>query len=354
MTAFDVLPDGLLVADAAGTVVSVNTAGAALLRRSAADIVGRDYREVLPLTDTVGRDWWACTQPYDGLKIRTGQPERRLMLPDERELYITARYVRENPCGPLRQLVVSFRGAGERERAERDRADLVSTVAHELRSPLTSVKGFTATLLNKWDRFNDEQRLLMLQTVNADADRVTRLIGELLDVSRIDAGRLELRKQVVDVPAAVRRLIDGRIVSGDSPDRFEIDVAEGLPEMWLDPDKLDQVLANLVDNAIRHGAGTVTIAITPASDSAEWAHPDGLRPGRGCGRGDPQSGISAILASRPPWRDRTRPLHRERPCRSAWRRGGSRRRARWWRVVSGHAPDRDAGVRALDSRRLSV
>ncbi len=266
MTAFDVLPDGLLVADAAGTVVSVNTAGAGLLRRSVADIVGRDYREVLPLTDTVGRDWWACTQPYDGLKIRTGQPERRLMLPDERELYITARYVRENPCGPLRQLVVSFRGAGERERAERDRADLVSTVAHELRSPLTSVKGFTATLLNKWDRFNDEQRLLMLQTVNADADRVTRLIGELLDVSRIDAGRLELRKQVVDVPAAVRRLIDGRIASGDSPDRFEIEAAEGLPEMWLDPDKLDQVLANLVDNAIRHGAGTVTIAITPASD----------------------------------------------------------------------------------------
>jgi len=266
VTAFDVLPDGLLVADAAGSVVSINTAGASLLRGTVDAFAGRDYREVLPVTDTVGRDWWACTRPYDGLAIRTGQPERRLMLPDERELYITARYVRDVPCGPVRQLVVSFRGAGERERAERDRADLVSTVAHELRSPLTSVKGFTATLLNKWDRFNDEQRLLMLQTVNADADRVTRLIGELLDVSRIDAGRLELRKQVVDVPAAVRRLIDGRVASGDLPDRFEIEAAEGLPEMWLDPDKLDQILANLVDNAIRHGAGTVTIAIAPAGD----------------------------------------------------------------------------------------
>jgi signal transduction histidine kinase len=266
VTAFDVLPDGLLIADAAGHVVSVNTAGAALLRRTIDDVVGRDYREVLPLSDTVGRDWWACTAPYDGLAIRTGQPERRLMLPDERELYLTARYVRDVPCGRVRELVISFRGAGERERAERDRADLVSTVAHELRSPLTSVKGFTATLLNKWDRFNDEQRLLMLQTVNADADRVTRLIGELLDVSRIDAGRLELRKQVVDVPAAVRRLIDGRIASGDSADRFEIEASAQLPEMWLDPDKLDQILANLVDNAIRHGAGTVTIAVAPTSN----------------------------------------------------------------------------------------
>ena len=54
------------------------------------------------------------------------------------------------------------------------RSDLVATVAHELRSPLTGIKGFTATLLNKWDRFTDEQRQLMLETVDADADRAHR------------------------------------------------------------------------------------------------------------------------------------------------------------------------------------
>jgi signal transduction histidine kinase len=264
--AFDALPDGILIADEAGSVVLVNRAGAALLRRGIDDSLGHDYRDVLPFTDVVGRDWWSCTSPYDGLAIRTGQPERRLMLPDERELYVTARYDRDGKCGRVCRLIVSFRGAGERERAERDRADLVSTVAHELRSPLTSVKGFTATLLNKWDRFNDEQRLLMLQTVNADADRVTRLISELLDVSRIDAGRLELRKQVVDVPSAVRRLVEGRVVSGDPPERFSTDFAAALPEMWLDPDKLDQVLANLVDNAIRHGAGVVTVTVDRSDD----------------------------------------------------------------------------------------
>lgn len=262
--AFDVLPDGLLVADGAGVVVALNPAGARLLRRDADDTLGRDYREVLPVSDSVGHDWWACTQPYDGLAIRTGQPERRLTLPDERELYLTATYVRAQPCGPLTHLVVSFRGAADRERAERDRADLVSTVAHELRSPLTSVKGFTATLLNKWDRFNDEQRKLMLATVNADADRVTRLIAELLDVSRIDADRLELHKQVVDIPAAVRRVIDGRVASGEPADRFHLHVAGELPEVWLDPDKLDQVLANLLDNAVRHGAGDVEIGVEPA------------------------------------------------------------------------------------------
>lgn len=266
--AFDELPDGLIVADQTGRVVVLNPAGSRLLRRTADETLGHDYREILPVTDSVGRDWWACTRPYDGLAIRTGQPERRLMLPDERELYVTATYVRDRPCGPLRRLVISFRGAADRERAERDRADLVSTVAHELRSPLTSVKGFTATLLNKWDRFNDEQRQLMLQTVNADADRVTRLISELLDVSRIDADRLELHKQVVDIPAAIRRLVDGRVAAGEPAERFVLRASDSLPEMWADPDKLDQVLANLVDNAVRHGAGKVTMAVESTGEGA--------------------------------------------------------------------------------------
>ena len=106
--AFDVLPDGLLIADGAGTVELVNVAGLALLHRNLGDVIGRDYREVLPLTDTVGRDWWACTRPYDGLLIRTGQPERRLTLPDERELYVTARYDRDVRRGRVRGCSSAF------------------------------------------------------------------------------------------------------------------------------------------------------------------------------------------------------------------------------------------------------
>jgi len=266
LAAYDDLPDGVLVAGADRMVTALNLAGVRLLGVPVDAALGRDYREVMPLADLAGADWWACTDPYSGLATRTGQPERVLELdrgPNRgRQLLVTARLVRES--GRLVRLVVAFRDTRARERADRDRADLISAVAHELRSPLTTVKGFTATVLAKWDRLTDGQKRAMLQAVEADADRVTRLLSDLLDVSRIDAGRLTLRTQVVDLPAAVERVLAGRVASGERPDRFVLAVAGPLPETWLDPDRVAQVLGNLVENALRHGAGTVTVGVAGA------------------------------------------------------------------------------------------
>jgi signal transduction histidine kinase len=267
----DDLPDGLVVADETGQVVVVNRAAAALLHLPADEILGKDISDALPLTDLDGRSWWACTDPYGGLPTRTGQPERALLLPDGRELLVTARYVRRRPRGPVGQVVVSLRGAHVRERQERGRAELIATVAHELRSPLTSVKGFTATLLRKWERFSDDQKRLMLETVDADADRLTRLITELLDIARIDSGRLEIRRRPVDLAVLVRRQVDGLVAAGHSADRFAVDVVAPLPQMWLDQDKVDQVLANLLENAVRHGEGAVAVTIEPYGDDPAGA-----------------------------------------------------------------------------------
>ena len=260
---YDALPDGVVVAGPDGRVEVLNRSAARLLGTSAQAALGADYRDVLPFVDDQGRDWWKCTDPYDGLTSRSRQPERLLSLPNGTDLLVTASYVRDEQRRLVR-LIVCLRDTRARERVERARANLVSTVAHELRSPLTSVKGFTATLLAKWDRFSDEHKQLMLQTVNADADRVTRLITDLLDVSRIDAGRIELRPQVVDLAASISRVIDGRIAAGEPPDRFVFEQQGELPEMWVDPDKFQQIVGNLVENALRHGNGTVTVRLAPA------------------------------------------------------------------------------------------
>jgi PAS domain S-box-containing protein len=262
----DDLPDGVVVADAGGRVVLFNTLAAQLTGVSAASAIGRDFRAALPLKGLDGHNWWESSDPYGGDRERTRQPERVLCLPDEREILVSARYVRARPGGDLVRLVLTVRDASAR--SERSRADLVSEVAHELRSPLTSVKGFTSTLLNKWERLTDKQKLFMLETVNADADRVTRLIHDLLDVSRIESGRLEVHRQVVDLPAAVRRLVASRVASGYAEERFRVEARGELPQMWLDSDKLEQILSNLVENGVRHGAGTVSVVIEPCEGGA--------------------------------------------------------------------------------------
>ncbi|MEU5190528.1 ATP-binding protein [Streptomyces klenkii] len=260
----DELPDGLVVADENGRVTCFNAAAARITAVRPDEALGRSLESALPLEDLDGRRWWPMTDPYGGLTTRVGQPERNLLLPGGREVLVSVRYVRERPTGPVRRLVVQLRGTDARRRTERSHAELIATVAHELRSPLTSVKGFTATLLAKWERFTDDQKRLMLETVDADADRVTRLIAELLDISRIDSGRLELRRQPVDVVAAVRRHVQAYTTAGHRPDRFEVKVTAPLPALWADPDKVDQVLGNLLENAVRHGEGRVTIEVAPA------------------------------------------------------------------------------------------
>ena len=270
----DDIPDGLVIADHAGRVAVFNRAASRLTGISPAQALGGDVREVLPLQDSDQRCWWTATQPYAGLATRSRHPERCLYLPDGTELLVTVGYVRSprglgpregwhREPGAVRRVMITLRGTEQRTRLDRSRADLVSTVAHELRSPLTSVKGFTATLLAKWTRFTDDQKLVMLETVNADADRVTRLITELLDVSRIESGRIEVHRELVDIPARIRKVIGGRVAAGDAEDRFRIEVAGELPETWLDVDKVDQILVNLIENATRHGAGTVTTVVEP-------------------------------------------------------------------------------------------
>ncbi|GIH22955.1 PAS domain-containing sensor histidine kinase [Acrocarpospora phusangensis] len=264
--AVDDLPDGLVAVDGSGRVLAVNRAAERLtgVRRAAA--VGAHVTDVLPFRDAEGRDWWKWLDPHGGLSTRSRQVERPVVL-DRRELLVAARFVRvPERGGRVARVVITLRDTAARSRLERSRADLVSTVAHELRSPLTSVKGFTATLLAKWERFTDAQKLVMLQTVNADADRVTRLITELLDVSRIESGRLEIRRQVVDIPARARRIIAGRVAAGEPEERFVLVVDGELPETWLDQDKIDQILGNLLENAVRHGRGKVTIVVEPV----EW------------------------------------------------------------------------------------
>jgi PAS domain S-box-containing protein len=195
------LPDGVVVVEADGTVAYANAAAERLAGASSDQLNGQPVDTVMPLLDEAGNAWWACSAKLRAMPGVRGVPPRELSLAAAGRAVrvdLAARFVRGRD-GKVVQAICVLRDASARRRAEAARGELVSTLSHELRSPLTSVKGFTSTLLHRWDRFTDEQKRHMLETVDADADRVTRLIKELLDVSRIDAGRLELHRQLIDL-----------------------------------------------------------------------------------------------------------------------------------------------------------
>lgn len=256
---WDALPDGVVIADGDGRILLVNATARAMLGNQAH--VGADLAEALTLQDQDAADWFAQVRPYDGLGTRSGVPEQSWLLPDGSEVLVTARLQRARPNSPVERVALTLRAGRGRARLDRERSDLVATVAHELRSPLTGVKGFVTTLLSKWDRLNDEQKKLMLHTVATDAERLSRLITELLDVARIDTGRLPLYRREIDAAAAVER-VAASVRAGTSR-TITVAAPAGESRVFADPDKFVQVATNLVENAVRHGEGVVSVLLEP-------------------------------------------------------------------------------------------
>jgi signal transduction histidine kinase len=261
----DDFPDGVLIAGPDGKVEYVNERIRSMARASGDEMIGMHVDDALPFDDLNGNTWYACSRPYDGLATRTRISEQAWWSPRGSEYLITARLVRDKPGGPVQRVIVSVRNARVRNQRDRERSDLVATVAHELRSPLTGIKGFTSTLLTKWDRFSEDQRHLMLETVDADADRLSRLITELLDAARIDAGRLTLRRGPVRLDELVRRVLTN--MSGGASDPFEVTVKDELEVVWGDDDRMIQVVTNLVENAARHGFGLKQVLLENSSQA---------------------------------------------------------------------------------------
>ena len=236
----DALPDAVLVATAEGRLQALNAAALDVLGAEAADLVGQPLGAAFDVRAPGGaptmRDGWPATD---------GEMEVTFRRPDgvDVPVAVTVRVDDE-------MAIVALRPSGERSGIA-----IISTVSHELRSPLTSVKGYTSLMLSRWDRLKDEQKRSMLEQVHHDADRVTRLVTELLDISRLETGRLVLRRQMVDVPAIASSVVE-KVAMGVDDLECEVVFADDFPRVYADPDKVEQVLTNLVENAAKYGSPT--------------------------------------------------------------------------------------------------
>ena len=131
------------------------------------------------------------------------------------------------------------------------KSNFISLVSHELRTPLTAIKGFIVTLFHYDKEIPEDKRRIYLSVLNEETDRLTRLINELLDISRIESGRMEIQWARASVPEIVQRVFDTLSVKANTIKLIK-DFSENFPSIVADPDKLEQVIMNLVGNALRY------------------------------------------------------------------------------------------------------
>jgi signal transduction histidine kinase len=140
-------------------------------------------------------------------------------------------------------------------------AELISGIAHELRSPLTSIKGFSSTLVKRWDRFTDEQRFQFVETIQSDAERMARIVSEVVDLARLEANRLELHPQRTEISTVASRAIE-QLADLPGAERITVEIDPGL-HAWADPARLEVVMFNLVENGVKFSdSGPVRLSAT--------------------------------------------------------------------------------------------
>ena len=277
---FDLLPDAVLYLDANRRIDNANEAAASLMGRSVEELVGADVTEAINPRGKDGKPlllegWHRSTELRSVRRLPELEVTIRRADGEDIRTYVTGSYQR-NGDGGLEGAVLAIRPAGVRGHQAATGIEIVSTVSHELRSPLTSVKGYTSLLLNRWDRLKDDQKRMMLEQVNHDADRVTRLITELLDISRLESGRLILRRQMIDLRALTDSVIEK--VRMEYPElESDVQFPGELPSVYADPDKVVQVLTNLVENACKYASpkGIVVAAELTTETVAVAVHDKG-------------------------------------------------------------------------------
>jgi two-component system, OmpR family, phosphate regulon sensor histidine kinase PhoR len=238
---FDSMIEGLLLLDERGRIQIANRAFAALFGVTV-DIRGRTIMEGLRL-----HELRALVSSLDTQKQVLGF-ELKVSDPEERWLEINAAGI-FNSQGQRNGTMLVFHDVTRLKQLEGARQDFVANVSHELRTPLSLIKGYVETLLDG-ARDNPEVVTKFLQTIDRNAERLRLLIEDLLTISEVESGRIKLNLQGVALAPVAGKVVEDFKTRAEAKGMRLINQA---PELAVraDSDRLEQVLSNLVDNAIK-------------------------------------------------------------------------------------------------------
>jgi signal transduction histidine kinase/methanogenic corrinoid protein MtbC1 len=259
-------PDGLLLADRQDRVVYANPSACRLLTRPFEELMDTSLNEALEELMLRAHDAQGLYHLLDKHNLENPTLETDVTLTvasdnknntQDRSLHLILFAVLDTENNYL------GRGLGlhdtSRERiADQLKNEFVAVVSHELRTPLSAMQGFSELLLTQ-DAPPERQRL-WLEMINRESVRLSGLIEDMLSLSRIESGRLDLRPERVEIETIIRQCVEILRV-GTSKHSFKIEIEEGLPAVRTDKDKLIQILNNIISNAIKYSpkGGQITI-----------------------------------------------------------------------------------------------
>ena len=263
-------PVGVVVLDAAtGNALSVNREA----RRLVDSLLGperrlEDLREVVTTRLADGREV-RFDQLKSGETVRAQEVE--LSVPEGRSvrLLINVTPIRFGD-GEIESMVVTLQDLAPLEELERLRVEFLAMVSHELRAPLTSIKGSTTTLLHAPRALDRAEMRQFIRIIDRQADHMQGLIGDLLDAGSIEAGTLSVDPEPLEVAALVEQA-RATFLSGGGVQAMRIDLPPDLPRVMADERRIPQVLNNLFSNAARHAPESSLIEVGAVRDGIEVA-----------------------------------------------------------------------------------
>ncbi|WP_163184082.1 ATP-binding protein [Neobacillus sedimentimangrovi] len=164
----------------------------------------------------------------------------------------------------IRGAVAVLRDMTEERRLEKMRKDFIANVSHELRTPISMLQGYSEAIVDDIAESQEEKKE-MAKVIYDESLRMGRLVNELLDLARMEAGHIQLKLEEVNLTSFINRIIHKfQGLAKDNGIQLRTEMENDLPAFWMDPDRIEQVLTNLIDNAIRHtpADGSVTLKVT--------------------------------------------------------------------------------------------
>ncbi len=271
--AIDGLPDPVVLLDTAGKLLGVNTAAGVVLgidaERSTGDplgVVDPGIRAVLDRfrAHVVGGKGAYVPRGYEEA-VRLAQPEgERIFLPRATPIY--------GEAGEVTGVAVVYQDITRLFRFDELKNNLVATVAHEFRTPLTSLRMAIHLCLEEAVGPLTEKQADMLHAAREDCSRLQDIVDDLLNLSRIESGRIDLHKRRLTAQTLIDQAIDvHKLAAEDHHVTVRAQVLPGCPETFADPDRLALVFTNLISNAIRYSPEGAEILVSARPEAADRA-----------------------------------------------------------------------------------